>query len=92
MPSMKNSNGWCTHDFMWNKQMQLRNLISNFRKIFDSSYDEQERGACDLLVNLCRTKKRETTIIYSKIYVRAGFQLIFIFHRCADKYSVTLCS
>ena len=38
--------------------MQLGNLISNFRKIFDSSYDEQERGACDLLLNLCRTKKK----------------------------------
>ena len=73
--------------------MQLGNLISNFRKIFDSSYDEQERGACDSLVNLYRTKKRaKKTIIYSKMYVRAGFQLIFIFHRCADKYSVTLYS
>ena len=39
--------------------MQLGNLISNFRKIFDSSYDEQERGACDSLVNLCRTKKKQ---------------------------------
>ena len=38
--------------------MQLGNLISNFRKIFDSSYDEQERGACDSLVNLYRTKKK----------------------------------
>ena len=73
--------------------MQLGNLISNFRKIFDSSYDEQERGACDSLFNLCRTKKRaKKTIIYSKMYVRAGFRLIFIFHKCADKYSVTLCS
>ena len=44
---------------MWNKQIQLGNLISNFRKIFDSSYDEQERGACDSLVNLCRTKKKQ---------------------------------
>ena len=43
---------------MWNKQIQLGNLISNFRKIFDSSYDEQERGACGSLVNLCRTKKK----------------------------------
>ena len=43
---------------MWNKQIQLGNLISNFRKIFDSSYDEQERGACDSLVNLCRIKKK----------------------------------
>ena len=38
--------------------MQLGNLISNFRPISDSSYDEQERGACGSLVNLCRTKKR----------------------------------
>ena len=44
---------------MWNKQIQLGNLISNFRKIFDSSYDEQERGACDSLVNLCRAKKNK---------------------------------
>ena len=44
---------------MWNKQTQLGNLISNFRKIFDSSYDEQERGACDSLVNLCSTKKNK---------------------------------
>ena len=44
---------------MWNKQIQLGNLISNFRKIFDSSYDEQERGACDSLVNLCRTKTKK---------------------------------
>ena len=43
---------------MWNKQTQLGNLISNFRKIFDSSYDEQERGACGSLVNLCRTQKK----------------------------------
>ena len=43
---------------MWNKQIQSGNLISNFRKIFDSSYDEQERGACDSLVNLCRIKKK----------------------------------
>ena len=39
--------------------MQLGNLISNFRSISDSSYDEQERGACGSLVNLCRTKKKE---------------------------------
>ena len=58
---------------MWNKQIQLGNLISNFRKIFDSSYDEQERGACDSLVNLCGTKKTKKTIIYSKMYVRTGF-------------------
>ena len=37
-------------------------------------------------------KKTKKTIIYSKMYVRTGFQLIFIFHRYADKYSVTLCS
>ena len=43
---------------MWNEQMQLGNLITNFRSISDSSYDEQERGACGSLVNLCRTKKK----------------------------------
>ena len=70
MPSIKNTNGQhvVTHEFMWNKQMQLGNLNSNFHKISHSSYGEQERGACGSLVNLCKTKKRaKKTIIYSKI-------------------------
>ena len=78
MPSIKNTNGQhvVTHEFMWNKQMQLGNLNSNFHKISDLSCGEQERGACGSLVNLCKTKKRaKKTIIYSKIYVRYGVLL-----------------
>ena len=42
------------------------------------------------LIYVGQKKKAKRTIIYSKIYLRVRFQLIFIFQCHPDKYSITL--
>ena len=80
---------WCTRDFMWNKQCNWALSYSKFKFQTRDMTNKDKQHMVHSLIYVGR-RKAKRTIIYSKIYLRVECQLIFSFHRCANKYSISL--